>query len=146
MRSLFLAACLSVAAFAAPAFAKNEPDLQVLKINLRGVGSLIVAGFLMEDKGMATVCGVFFVEDTNNATMHAKARTLVDNVYFTVDGRALGITTKAFKSFKSEAEFKAASDKDAVGAVGCARSKRAIDSIKNPASFKIWLRPNSIAE
>lgn len=143
MKPIFLAALLSVAAFTAPALAKDEPDPQVLKINLLGAGSLIVAGFLVEDKGMATVCGLYYVLDTDNATMRGRARTLVDSVYFTVDGRALGISTSAFKSFKSEAEVKAASDRDLVG---CVRSKTSIDSIKNPASFKIRLRSHSIAE
>ena len=146
MKALFAALMTSSLLAALPLQAetsKGEAETQLMEITLRGAGKMRVGAFLAEDKGKAVVCGVYLVPDGESSGLRSRAKVIMKNIYFTLDNRPMTLDATTFRRFDSAAELDATADLEKVTGVA---SQRPMKDVRDLSTFKMWLKPDAIAE
>lgn len=91
-------------------------------------GSIMVAAGLHEINGKAAVCGLVWFEGSSGTTIQLEPK-FTEKIRFAVDGKVLGVSSRAFIRYRSLAEAKA-------GQAGCSLSNRKWSDVKDPKSFE----------
>lgn len=150
MRSSFMSVIAAaffsaIALSTAPVMAKGtkpsaEPVFQGITINVANGGNMsILSGMFMED-GFVTVCGAYFFSDNASNAVMVERDQVLRKIYFVLDGQSLNVDISKFARYANEAEARK-TDK-----LGCSTTRRAVEKVKKPNSFKIKLAPGYILE
>lgn len=102
--ALAAAFCLSanLAAAAGPEV-KPSKDFQGVGYSISSSGSVVVFAGVREMSGKVAVCGFVFFEKATSSTVAIEPK-FTEKMRFSIAGKGLSVSTRAFKRYKTEAE------------------------------------------
>ena len=141
-KSVMVAGLLSsVLALAAHAETKgNIPEgiYDGVSVKVRGTGAVNIVAMLDQADGKIVVCGIYFYDDKTNGVTKAVTDQVLKSVFFTLDGKNLGLTAQKFKGHENADAAKASQE------TRCMATKRTVESVKDARSFKAKLGAGSV--
>ena len=105
-RSCAIAAAICVCAtFAVAGGTEVKPskDFQGLGYSITSSGNVVVFAGVREMAGKVAVCGFVFFEKATSSTIAIEPR-FTEKMRFSIAGKGLSVSTRAFKRYKTEAE------------------------------------------
>lgn len=98
-----LVALLPNIALAGGTEVKPSNDFQGISYSITTSGNVVVFAGVRDISGKVAVCGLVFFEKATSSTMAIEPK-FTEKVRFSIAGKGLSVSSRAFKRYKSEAE------------------------------------------